>query len=72
MNYQNEIKTEKPLQKDKSTEHNLLTIERDIATQNQPSTSSVFKLKIDGWEEVFDWLLLTDLHAFGQTCKIFH
>lgn len=33
---------------------------------------TIFKLNIDCWEVIFDWLSLDDLHAFGQTCKYFH
>lgn len=29
----------------------------------------VFKLDVDWFEEVFNWLSLKDLNAFGQTCE---
>lgn len=31
--------------------------------------SLIFKLNVDCFEELFDWLSLTDLRALGQTCK---
>lgn len=34
--------------------------------------SPIFELNVDCWEEIFDWLSVTDLHSFGQTCKFFH
>ncbi|XP_055306314.1 uncharacterized protein LOC129570648 [Sitodiplosis mosellana] len=40
--------------------------EMAMALQIQPE---IFKLDVDCFEELFGWLSLDDLHAFGQTCK---
>ncbi|XP_055303332.1 uncharacterized protein LOC129568996 [Sitodiplosis mosellana] len=36
---------------------------------NQQSRSQIFKLTIDCFEEIFEYLSMKDLHSFGQTCK---
>lgn len=36
---------------------------------NQQPQAEIFKLKVDHFEELFDWLSLKDLVALGQTCK---
>lgn len=41
--------------------------EMAMALDTQPP---IFKLNVDCFEELFDYLSLEDLHAFGQTCKI--
>lgn len=33
------------------------------------SSPKIFKLNIDCFDEIFDYLSLKDLHSFGQTCK---
>ena len=37
--------------------------------RNDQSQAEIFKLSVDHFEELFDWLSLSDLVAFGQTCK---
>lgn len=34
-----------------------------------PSMPKIFKLDIDCFDEIFEYLSLRDLHSFGQTCK---
>lgn len=68
MSYQNKKETDKPQQKVTSNKNESSFAVDSISLQKQ---SSAFNLNIDGWEEIFDWLSLADLHAFGQTCKIF-
>lgn len=36
---------------------------------NLGSTYAIFKLTIDCFDEIFDYLSLQDLSSFGQTCK---
>lgn len=38
---------------------------------NSKNVSPIFKLDVDCLEEIFEWLSLDDLHAFGQTCLWF-
>lgn len=38
---------------------------------NAESPAAVFKLDEDCWDEVFDWLSVRDVQAFGRTCKSF-
>lgn len=38
---------------------------------NVESPPPVFKLDTDCWDEVFDWLSVEEVHAFGRTCKAF-
>lgn len=40
--------------------------------ENNESTSPIFKLPIDCFVEIFEWLSLPDLQAVGQTCKWLH
>ncbi|XP_055303248.1 uncharacterized protein LOC129568933 [Sitodiplosis mosellana] len=40
----------------------------DVIRNNQ-SQAEIFKLKIDHFEELFDWLSLNDLVALSRTCK---
>ena len=37
--------------------------------RNDQSHAEIFKLKMDDFEEIFDWLSLKDLVALSQTCK---
>ena len=34
-----------------------------------PLAPSIFKLNVDCFEKLFDYLGKEDVHAFGQTCK---
>ncbi|XP_055306450.1 uncharacterized protein LOC129570761 [Sitodiplosis mosellana] len=36
---------------------------------NKESSPKIFKLTIDCFDEIFEYLSLKDLHSFGQTCK---
>lgn len=36
---------------------------------NNASTSSIFTLTVDCFDEIFDYLTLEDLCSFGQTCR---
>lgn len=36
---------------------------------NNNAPAEIFKLKMDHFEEIFNWLLLRDVFAFGQTCQ---
>lgn len=49
----------------------LAAVLRAVALSTQ-DPSPIFKLNVDCWEDLFDWLSVTDLHSFGQTCKFFH
>ncbi|XP_055303244.1 uncharacterized protein LOC129568928 [Sitodiplosis mosellana] len=40
----------------------------DVIPNDQPQ-AEIFKLKIDHFEELFDWLYLKDLVALSKTCK---
>lgn len=40
-----------------------------IASANDQPQAEIFKLKMDHFAELFDWLSLGDLAALGQTCK---
>lgn len=39
------------------------------AALDEQSQAEIFKLKMDHFEELFDWLSVKDLIALGQTCK---
>lgn len=43
----------------------------DIIPNDQPQ-AEIFKLKMDHFEELFDWLSICDFVALGQTCKRMH
>lgn len=45
---------------------NLVPVAGPSNEQPQPK---IFKLNIDYFDEVFEYLSLKDLHAFGKTCK---
>lgn len=40
-----------------------------IQGESSQKQSEIFKLKIDHFEELFDWISLKDLIALGRTCK---
>lgn len=44
-------------------------IEAASIASNQNQTADIFKLDIDCFEEVFDYLNLKDLLSVGKTCK---
>lgn len=37
----------------------------------EQTPSAMHKLDKDGWNGVFDWLSMVDVHSFGRTCKAF-
>lgn len=40
-----------------------------VMALQRPEQPAIFKINVDCFEELFDWLSLKDLHAFGQSCK---
>lgn len=55
------------IQSKKETEGESASSELD-SSQNQPSLA-IFKLNVDCFHEIFDWLSQSDLLAVGRTCK---
>lgn len=43
--------------------------ESEAEAPEQEKLPPIFKLKVDHFEEIFDFLELKDLHAINQTCK---
>lgn len=50
----------------KMSEENASSV--DVVPNDQPQ-AEIFRLKMDHFEELFDWLSLEDLTALGETCK---
>ncbi|XP_031633831.1 uncharacterized protein LOC116347394 [Contarinia nasturtii] len=53
-----------------SQSHNQSHNEEPVAgPSNDESPPKIFKLNIDCFDEIFEYLNVKDLHSFGQTCK---
>lgn len=44
-------------------------VEVPVGVQSSCESSLIFKLNVDCFDEIFGWLSLDDVYAFGQTCK---
>lgn len=42
------------------------------STSSIEITPNIFKLDIDCFDEIFEYLSIKDLHSFGQTCRAMH
>lgn len=43
-----------------------------VVEANGEQQPQVFKLDVDCWDEILDWLSIVDVLSFGRTCKGFH
>lgn len=64
---QNEVQLEMTTENENPPKTEIEGSKPQAIDQNQ--SSAIFKLNVDCFEELFDWLSLEDLHAISQTCK---
>lgn len=65
------VAVKKSVQSEKGVRELKLNDSQYVAVASNSALSCIFKLNVDCFEEVFEWLSLTDLKALRQTCKRF-
>lgn len=71
MGHHNAIEADNPEQDNEMNQNRVDMAGAILPNNASPPPPPVFKLYVNYWDDVFDWLSVEDVHAFGRTCKAF-